>query len=179
LGCKVNIQNQLFKKFKYAIEAEIAVAIKEGTFVEGINSMDLSERSIFSHTLKEFKLKDKRKVELNTICVRIGLHWQLCEETYRKTVTNGINKNGFYYPKEGKNVPYLAVQSLKDLNKYWMFSPLSHSESTELSEEELRTKFKKASQGMDRIKVDWENNYNGTDLQYVNVLCVRSFLFFY
>jgi hypothetical protein len=141
--------------------------------------MDLSNRDILKHFIEEYTLKDKRKVDLHFICVKVGLPWHLCEEIYKKNVSDGINNNDFYYPREGKNydVPYLAVQSSTGLNKYWMYSPLHGKQSNKLSEEELRTKFKKASQGMDRIKVDWENNYKRTDSQFVNVLGVSIFGF--
>ena len=179
LGCNVEIQNALFNYFESALEAEIALAKKEGRFDEGINDMDLSNRDILKHFIEEYTLKDKRKVDLHFICVKVGLPWHLCEEIYKKNVSDGINNNDFYYPREGKNydVPYLAVQSSTGLNKYWMYSPLHGKQSNKLSEEELRAKFKKASQGMDRIKVDWENNYKRTDSQFVNVLGVSIFGF--
>ena len=177
LGCNVEIQNALFNYFESALEAEIALAKKEGRFDEGINDMDLSNRDILKHFIEEYTLKDKRKVDLHFICVKVGLPWHLCEEIYKKNITDGVNKNGFYYPYEGKyyDVPYLAVQSSTGLNKYWMYSPLYGKLSNKLSEEDLRTKYKKASLSMDKIKVAWENHYKRTDSQFVNVLGVSSF----
>ena len=175
LGCNVAIQNALFDYFESALEAEIALAKKEDRFDEGINDMDLSNRDILKHFIEEYTLKDKRKLQLHFICVKIGLPWHKCEEIYQKSLTNEIN--GFYYPYEGKynDVPYLAVHSSLDLGKYWMYSPLLGKLKTKYNEKDLRTQFRKTNLSIDKIKVAWENNYRQTESQNVNVLGVSSF----
>ena len=100
---------------------------------------------------------------------RPGINWDRSQppEGPHYLREHKFQKPGLHEP--AGPIPYLAVQSSTTINKYSMYSPLSHKPITELSEEDLTTKFNNTNlDSSDKIKQDLEKVYNRTNLQNVN-----------
>jgi hypothetical protein len=135
LGCPVELQNAIFTFFSDCLAAVILEAKRTGKWDMGILDLGTNNEVVFKKEAKFYVLSNAdsvKRVEMHTVLVERGLHWEKALEIYKKATNqnnndescmieneNNLTGCGFYISNQVKNnhrIAILAIASVAATN---------------------------------------------------------------
>eukprot|EP00911_Craspedida_sp_UC1_P000088 UC1_evm1s74 len=153
LGLKVELQNLVFAVYTATLDAMVAVARREGTYVEGVTDVPAESLTLARHE----SLSDD--VQLTVLSADRGISYEKAVAWLEQDLAAGL-RSSFYVGGYSNSHPILSRQNADYPSRFKVIRPNVGVNAGNLDVAELRDKYRRVTP--QQIKHHWKDRYHSS-----------------